>query len=85
MFVDRCSPEQQALTNGLLALIDAHEAVLASQGDYAPLRDAFGDHRVMRLLAAMTHAAPRSTRVRSWRATGSRAGTVTSAPWSTTP
>lgn len=57
VFVDRCTPEQQALTNGLLALIDAHEAVLASQGDYAPLREAFGDHRVMHLLAAMTHAA----------------------------
>lgn len=57
VFVDRCSPEQQVLTNGLLALIDAHEAVLASQGDYAPLREAFGDHRVLRLLAAMTRAA----------------------------
>ncbi|MER8248814.1 FUSC family membrane protein, partial [Acinetobacter baumannii] len=47
VLVDHCTPEQQALANGLLALIDAHEAVLASQGDYAPLREAFGDHRVL--------------------------------------
>ncbi|WP_018229142.1 FUSC family protein [Methyloversatilis universalis] len=57
VLVDHCTPEQQALANGLLALIDAHEAVLASQGDYAPLREAFGDHRVLRLLAAMTRTA----------------------------
>jgi uncharacterized membrane protein YccC len=57
VLVDHCTPEQQALANGLLALIDAHEAVLASQGDYAPLREAFGDHRVLHLLAAMTRTA----------------------------
>lgn len=50
------TPEQQALSNGLFALIDVHEDMLANQADYAGLRRAYGTHPVMGMLAEATLA-----------------------------
>ncbi|WP_018410802.1 FUSC family protein [Methyloversatilis thermotolerans] len=78
---ERRTPERQAMADGLFAMIDAHEAVLASQGDYSPLRDAFREHRVLGLLADMTRAAAKDVIRIAESDLSSREPVLTEAPY----